>query len=633
MQRIRKVTLNNFKFFHGEVEIDFAGKNVLIYGENGSGKSGIYWALYTFFQSVFKADIASIRKYFDPKSGENLINVFDRNSTGSFIKVSFSDGTKEIEKIISLNRTTTRIGPVVKSIAKVSDFFNYKFLFQLYNFRNSEEVDLFPDFERDILPFVAFRKSLVRHDGVAGGTSASEWWNYINAGVPVSVLKRSPEFKIFRGAVDEFNSEFNYYLDNIRQTANEYIRGRFNENLRIFLDNQRAHLIDLSGRRYATSPKIRLKTELLNDNLIGGKEVFTRPQVFLNEAKLTSVALAIRFAIVNEKYVKGEPRTLVFDDLLISLDMSNRDKILELLFDEFLDTSQMIILTHDKSFFELVRREIDYRSKAEDWIAYEMFVDEKDGFAKPFITPSKSLMAKARNYFDEKDYPACANHLRQAAEEILDRLVPSIYRRGKDGTEIRELGSLARKGGKLWKAWEHLTLREDLSRLCPLLQRLDKYKDTLLNPLSHFNAYSQIYREELKTTIDTLMHLEEAKNDVLIPVDSIVNVEFLTIKGISYRYTAELKDDIRQFKFGGEPSFYGRCKVELLVCVISSNPLAIYPAHRICPYKKISDFVDGLAAATHARVIAADPADAILRSNFETEFTFENKPLSDLHVY
>jgi len=127
MQRISKLTLNNFKFFHGEVLIPFDRKNVLIYGENGSGKSGIYWALYTFFQSVFKSDIAAIRKYFDPKSGENLINIFDRSSNDSFIKVTFGDGTKEVEKIISLSRTTTRTGSLVREIAKVSDFLTTSF--------------------------------------------------------------------------------------------------------------------------------------------------------------------------------------------------------------------------------------------------------------------------------------------------------------------------------------------------------------------------------------------------------------------------------------------------------------------------------------------------------------------------
>ena len=54
MNRIKQIKLKHFKFFYGEVTIDLERQNALIFGENGSGKSSLYWALYTFMQSVFK---------------------------------------------------------------------------------------------------------------------------------------------------------------------------------------------------------------------------------------------------------------------------------------------------------------------------------------------------------------------------------------------------------------------------------------------------------------------------------------------------------------------------------------------------------------------------------------------------
>ncbi|WP_431198740.1 AAA family ATPase [Mucilaginibacter sp. P25] len=84
MQKIRKLILQNFKFFLGNHELDFERKNVLLYGENGSGKSSIYWALYTFLQSVFKTDNLEIRKYFDPKHNENLINRYSDRTFRKF---------------------------------------------------------------------------------------------------------------------------------------------------------------------------------------------------------------------------------------------------------------------------------------------------------------------------------------------------------------------------------------------------------------------------------------------------------------------------------------------------------------------------------------------------------------------
>lgn len=59
--KIDKLTLENFKFFYGEKTLDFEGKNVLLYGENGSGKSSIYWALYTLLNNA-KSNDAKIQK-------------------------------------------------------------------------------------------------------------------------------------------------------------------------------------------------------------------------------------------------------------------------------------------------------------------------------------------------------------------------------------------------------------------------------------------------------------------------------------------------------------------------------------------------------------------------------------------
>ena len=55
MHKIKEVRLKNFKFFYGEVPIELERQNALIFGENGSGKSTIYWAMYTFLQSVYRS--------------------------------------------------------------------------------------------------------------------------------------------------------------------------------------------------------------------------------------------------------------------------------------------------------------------------------------------------------------------------------------------------------------------------------------------------------------------------------------------------------------------------------------------------------------------------------------------------
>ena len=51
--RITKIEIKNFRAFYGTYQIDLhrAGKNLLVYGENGSGKSSLYLALKSFLES------------------------------------------------------------------------------------------------------------------------------------------------------------------------------------------------------------------------------------------------------------------------------------------------------------------------------------------------------------------------------------------------------------------------------------------------------------------------------------------------------------------------------------------------------------------------------------------------------
>ena len=49
--KIKKVEIRDYKAFYGNNEFKVDGKNLFIYGENGSGKSSFYYALKDFFQS------------------------------------------------------------------------------------------------------------------------------------------------------------------------------------------------------------------------------------------------------------------------------------------------------------------------------------------------------------------------------------------------------------------------------------------------------------------------------------------------------------------------------------------------------------------------------------------------------
>ncbi|MCD6441473.1 MAG: AAA family ATPase, partial [Candidatus Marinimicrobia bacterium] len=227
MQRIEKITLKNFKFFYSEVPIEVAGKNILLYGENGSGKSCIYWAIYTFLQSILKTKNAQISKYFDADKPENLINHFAL-AEESFIKVQFraDDGTLT-EKTISKDVINTKSDTLVKEASYAGDLMNYKLLSRMHNFRNNQEIDWFPLFESEVLPFINFREPFVHYNGTPGNNNAADWWTFLKKNKPDKYYKNSEEYKSFQRSIQKFNSELKFFLNTITETANEILNDQF----------------------------------------------------------------------------------------------------------------------------------------------------------------------------------------------------------------------------------------------------------------------------------------------------------------------------------------------------------------------------------------------------------------------
>lgn len=76
--QIQQIRLKNFKAFKDEEVFEVDSKNLLICGNNGSGKSSLHYALHVFFQSSIEGD--AYKKYFKSPvaadGAESLLNIF-----------------------------------------------------------------------------------------------------------------------------------------------------------------------------------------------------------------------------------------------------------------------------------------------------------------------------------------------------------------------------------------------------------------------------------------------------------------------------------------------------------------------------------------------------------------------------
>lgn len=116
---------------------------------------------------------------------------------------------------------------------------------------------------------------------------------------------------------------------------------------------------------------ISLVIRRVNDD--GSFSVVHRPQAYLNEAKITMIALSIRFSLLHDSKPPYAGQFLALDDLLISLDMSNREKVLEAILNVYAKKYKIYLFTHERSFFNLVKRRIDYGGNISEWEIREIY--------------------------------------------------------------------------------------------------------------------------------------------------------------------------------------------------------------------------------------------------------------------
>lgn len=556
MAAISKIKIDGFKAFPKEFELTLDGKNLLMYGENGSGKSSIYYALHALLQSQCK-DKCSI--YFSTTHPESIVNKYT-NKPNAKVEIKFegSDVAYSISQA-GYNESVPQATSPLRDLNGKCVFINHKFLFNVFSFRNSQYIDLFPVFIKDILPFTLTRDK-------------SKYISELYDEAVAKIKRKGRGNRIddtYKDLIKKFNEETEYLIKLINQNAVPTATDIFNNNFRDIGDRKlkisleyndnrddiplpnksywlrlgyRYHPVEIAGRmgnkKLSTElevlqPVITLKVEELQDDNVTYKPV-PKPQTQFNEAKLTAIALSIRFALLNT-VDPADGRFLALDDMLISLDMSNRAKVVDFLL-KISDNYKIYLFTHDRAFFNYVCRKIQQRGKTDEWIYKRMSYNINN--KEPLILDEYSdYLSKAKHFYEIGDYDTSAIYLRKQLEQDVGELLPYELKTKADGGFV-DLQTLWNKLVKFYS--------DNGKSLEPSMQTLfTDSKLLILNVAAHFQRLSNpIYRIEVDNVfklIDYVKSLEKISDKLIIEGGKRIIFQHPTI---DYKCSFELDSDL-----------------------------------------------------------------------------------------
>lgn len=562
MSKIKTLHINNFKFFRCSKPLDLDSKHLLLYGENGNGKSSVYYGLYTLLEAATKQP-ESVQKYFDPENDQSLVNIYadttqGKENTGSYIQIT--DDAAHSYRLSFTDLDCIADNNLLES-NRASDFMNYVSLFQFQMFRNSEVSDLRDVFLKSILPSVSFSKIRYLDRELKG---AIEIYNAYKE-EPVKVVnpkgdiilayKNSPEYKEYIGLEAHFNAQMHALIDFINNNINDKIK-EFDYDFKVYLEYQEAS--HYKKDKVTDFTEFRIILRLIEYN---GKSVnIEHPNTFLNEARMAALAFSIRWAVLDYRLQQDVApdalKVLVLDDIMISLDMANREKLINIIINKLAPQYQILFFTHDKLIFESMKHElmrVYNKNKEEelqetDWFIQEMYDIEKAGVHEPIFQPTQSNYARALRYFRGEDClvdnVASGNAIRQAIEgafKDLFRKANIVRNANGDPIEISSLMisnciDIARSN------------RERLGLSHEFMNKIDGLRECLFNPASHDNLWRNFYRQELKEAFEVCETLFKCDQRIVVPKGSEVKFSIIPTDGVHHEYTVRLKQDLIAYK-------------------------------------------------------------------------------------
>ncbi len=501
--KIKNIKLKNFKF-HNSLEFNI-NKNSLIYGENGTGKSSIYKALYSNFY-YFK----------DKKIVSNTVNVADkflhRDFRSEDLKVDIdfdneasinrSNNTLENSELLHNQTIYLCDEKVLKKIVSM-DFY---FLVENELIKHFSELD-------DFLIYQPLEDKLRR---------LSE------ERVPREILEMRVELN------RKFKETFSDYIP--IDEVNKIIKEHLKEDFEIEFIIEDAKILN----KKLIPPKISLKIKGVDD-----KNDFSN---HFNEAKLKLISIAIYFALAKKYEIDSDLKLLVLDDFLTSLDMSNRKLIMWYILENFGDY-QKIILTHNLQFYNMIVKLLKSKDEERDWDIKNLFLRiENSKEIATIVNRNENYLSKAETELNSYNFEVSGNFLRKEFERIVNEFeqILELGRVEELDNVIKALKNLENLFPEPSKNLKNISNKfnnilanlstddsdkyqqlkdeietipdklrfrnNELTFLKETILKTEFYKNILMNSSSHDDRAKELYRKEFSNSIKLLKELNRILN-------------------------------------------------------------------------------------------------------------------------
>ncbi|MDP8269044.1 MAG: hypothetical protein P9L97_09980 [Candidatus Tenebribacter davisii] len=480
MKKIKYIEIKDFKALYGVHEIDFTAKckNLMIYGENGSGKSSFCKAIKTFLESsVNDVNFADYENVFLKRAERG----------NGYIKLQFRDlVTKKNENILQLNSADKRNAIQYLSEAnKVKGFLDYRSLFATHFFKG-DRVNLFELLLEDLL-----------NEAINPITTnkIGEEWNQLKENI--KKRKNSTIYNAIPDLLKNFNDGLVNLLKEIEDEANSLI-DYFNYDVKLHINFPSITLNDdkTFGRKF-----VFMKIDFFD------RTNLPKYHQFLNEARLTAIAISIYLGSLLRCPQPPDFKILILDDVFIGLDTSNRIPFIELLKDKFNDY-QIIMATYDKQWYEFFNLEADKLK----WAFAEFYIKEEhqNGYEIPITKSGQNIdyISISEDYLNKGDLKASAVYIRSEFERLLMRYCHKNKLRVKYCCNPSKISS-----EDFWISVRNLEItnatNQNKHRLIPkaLKEKIERKRTLVMNPFSHYDITRLQFRAELKATIDAVKEL------------------------------------------------------------------------------------------------------------------------------